>query len=237
MKSSMSLSIITTTDPLTGHLPALLSALSELAVDEKALYEVVIVDDLQQWQHAIAPQASQYENLVINPVTPSRQSGQLSAILKGISVAQAPLLLTIDPDLYPCVPEIPDMLKLLNNDTHAVHAVRTDRSDASLMRLWGSRIVNHLVGRITRLHIDDIGSPVSLFKKEILTLLPSSEEEQKINPRLLCYFKLGNHLASYTLTNGPAQGKTSHYNGIDIARTTWRLIQNALKLRKIINNP
>lgn len=233
MSSTNSLSIITTTDPLTGHLPALLSELSSLAIKEKAQYEVVIVDDLQQWKDSAPPLSAEYKNLLINLITPSEHAGQLGAILNGISYAKGSLLLTIDPDLYPCVHEIPELLALLNTNTHAVHGVRKHRSDANQVRMWGSKFINWLICRITGLRIDDIGSPICLFKKEILTLLPSSEEERQINPRLLCYFKLADQLSSYTLRSSAVKGEVSHYTTTEIIRTTWHLIRNALKLRKI----
>ena len=44
------LSIITTTDPVTQKLPFLLESLSCLAQSRSEHYEVIIVDDLEQWK-------------------------------------------------------------------------------------------------------------------------------------------------------------------------------------------
>lgn len=232
MNEAPSLSIITTTDPQTKQLPLLLKALSDLANEEGGIYEVVIVDDLNQWKNEPPPSDSAYPGLKVTTLKPLEKLGQLGAILAGIKMAKSRILLTIDPDLYPCVPEIPRMTSMINNQTLAVHAIRQSRPDTSIFRVAGSKVVNFMVRRLTGLKVEDIGSPITLFEREALKFFDEEQTKKNINPRLLCYIKLGDRLATYRLEREPEYKKGSHYKLGALIITGWNLIKNAYSMRR-----
>jgi len=230
MNTTPSLSIITTTDPLAGQLPHLLDALSLLATSQKDHYEVVIVDDLGLWE--TQPFLSQHErsSLTIKPIPSERQKGQLSAILTGFSFAQAPLLLIIDPDLHPCVPEIPSMMQLINSDTLVVHGVRSSRPDAGYIRLLGSTVINFLIRKVTGLNIYDIGSPITLFDRKALETITLTGSNQR-NPRLEAYLKLRNKLAIYNVKGCTSKKTPSHYKLSQLLNLSRVLLSDAIHFK------
>ena len=103
------LSIITTTDPAARQLPKLLDALSSLATQMSQSFEVIVIDDLKLWPSSDDCHLDTYPGLVIHPLWYPEYRGQLRAMLSGIMIAQGDSILTIDPDMHPCVPEIPGM--------------------------------------------------------------------------------------------------------------------------------
>lgn len=225
------LSIITTTDPMAGQLPMLLQALSLLAASQGDCYEVVIVDDLGQWGNGSADIGTEFPSLIITPIPGGQREGQLKAIQKGIAHACAPLIMTVDPDLHPCVPEIPDMLRLLSDEALAVHVVRKCRPGTGWFRRIASRSINFLVRNIMGLRIHDIGSPITLFDRKALDVLSDASPARQVHPRLQAYSRLGDRVICYELKNA-APGDRSHYNIIGLTIIAWKLIGDALHLAK-----
>ena len=225
------LSIITTTDPVTQKLPFLLESLSCLAQSRSEHYEVIIVDDLEQWKSKKHVEFT-FPSLSVKPIQPKKKQGQLKAILTGLQEAKAPLVLTIDPDLYPCVPEIPNMMKMINENIFAVHAVRSSRPGTSFFRLAGSVAINMLVRKITGLKVRDIGSPITLFDRKVFSILPLHPSSKNSNPRLQYYLRLNSKLTSYKLRQCSTSNGLSHYNLLQLIKTSYKLLESAMSLRK-----
>lgn len=233
MSNNPVLSIVTTTDPVAGHLPGLLDALSGLSFQLREAVEVVIVDDLRQWEKNPPPNQDDYPDLNIQAIPCKIQEGQINAIMKGISSAKGQLIMTIDPDLHPCVTEIPDMMKLIDDNIWIVHAIRKNRQDASMYRIAGSKLANYCVSRISRLGIQDIGSPITLFKASVINLDTIQTPKQEINPRLLCYSRYRKHLTVYRLQKGGINKTKSHYSPYRIIMLALKLVADALKVRSL----
>ncbi|WP_272961832.1 glycosyltransferase [Alcanivorax jadensis] len=227
-----SLSIITTTDPLAGQLPNLLHALSSLATEQGKIYEVVIVDDLNQWKTNPAPIESDFLNLKIKAIRPEQHIGQIKAMTLGLLQAKSPVILTIDPDMYPCVPEIPAMQALLNDYTLAVHGVRQSRYDTSLFRLFASAIFNWLVRKLTGLATKDFGSPVTLFQKEVLENLDLYATGGP-NIKMYAYMQLGPRLGSYEISNAATPIGASHYRFPQLLLTAVKILKECFYLRRL----
>ena len=232
MSNNPVLSIVTTTDPEAENLPRLLAALSSLALAETGCYEVIIVDDLQQWSSEQPPEPDALPGLIIRPIQCAPRQGQLKAIQTGLARAKAELILTIDPDLYPCVPEIPHMMAMINDTTPAVHAVRSQRSDLGAFRKLASRLVNIVVRKITGLSVPDIGSPITLFRKDVLQAIPGNTSGYQPNLRLRGYLFLGSRLCCYYLKNETHAESSSHYDARQLVVTSWRLLRDAIHLRR-----
>lgn len=227
----LTLSIITTTDPVTQKLPFLLENLSCLAESRNEHYEVIIVDDLGQWKNKKHPEYTHFSSLTIRPIQPQKKQGQLKAILTGLQEASAPLLLTIDPDLYPCVPEIPSMIEMISENIFAVHAVRGSRPGTSFFRLAGSAVINMLVRKITGLKVHDIGSPITLFDRKVFSIIPLFTPNKNSNPRLQYYLRLNGRLTTYKLKKAATSNGSSHYSLFQLIKTGYKLLEAAIKLR------
>lgn len=227
------LSVITTTDPVARQLPALLEALSLLASQTSSHYEVVIVDDLAQWQPPNSVALPSYPNLHIRPLLPERSEGQQRALLKGVFIAKAPLILTIDPDLYPCTHDIPIMMGMINDHCWAVHGVRTQRADITSIRRQGSALANMVTSLITGLEVPDVGSPITLFSRRAINTLPLPSVKV-VHARLYSYLMLGDRLAWHPLKCGSPANVGSQYSLPRLSLLFLRLVMESIIARRAI---
>lgn len=226
------LSVITTTDPVARQLPRLLAALSSLAQQQAGVIQAVIVDDLRQWQGADSAPDYSYPGLSITLISPPRRLGQARALSLGITHADAPVLMTIDPDLHACVQEIPAMMSMLGGGIKAVHGHRMMRPDTVLSRRIGSYLANQMVRLLTGLRVHDIGSPITLLDRCLLTTL--QPPDSRVNARLYMYLALGPALATYSLKHGTDARTPSQYSLIALAGVFVRLLRDSLRTRRAI---
>lgn len=232
--SAPQLSIVTTTDPVARQLPYLLAALQRLAEQEATCYQVIIVDDLGQWQNEAPPPIEDYPSLILRLLRPAVRQGQSQAILRGISIADTPYILTIDPDLHLCVAEIPAMMKHFDRCILAVHGYRSRRPDIGLVRKVGSLAANLLVRFITGLSVPDIGSPVTLFQRHALAQI-TIPEQAKRNPRLYIYASLGSALSIHKLHHGSPSKSPSQYSFVQLSRLIGKLLVDSYYCRRLLN--
>lgn len=227
--SKPSLSIVTTTDPVARQLPNLLSALSSLATQMSQSFEVIVVDDLKFWGGEDEVTLDVYAGLTIRPIWYPERRGQLSAMLSGIMIARGESVLTIDPDMYLCVYEVPGMQRLMAQGYDIVHGVRTCRPDIGWPRYLASAIVNATVRLVGGIKVSDIGSPVTLLRRTALPRFEGSWMEG--NPRLNLYRLFGDRVVSYPLTYGSPANTSSQYSFITLLMTFLALLKDCLLLR------
>jgi hypothetical protein len=228
------LSVVTTTDPVTGQLSRLLAALQVFAEYRQYRIEAVIVDDLKLWSEAPALPASPCLRCV--PIRYAGQRGQLQAALTGIRQASAPLVLTLDPDMHTCVDDLPDMLETLAQGHALVHGVRTHRSGLSPLRRFGSRCINVIMRHLGRLPIDDIQSPVALFYRDFFDQHAPAASQCR-NPRLAYYALAGSALASHSLKGSATAEGVSQYRFGMLLRLFLDLLGDAIVIRRFTRQP
>ncbi|MEY1661988.1 hypothetical protein [Isoalcanivorax beigongshangi] len=227
-----SLSVITTTDPVAGQLPLLIASLRQLARSQRWQVELVIVDDLGQWRSS-APPPSAGSELSLVLLSPWQRQGQAAALELGIHASRAPTLLTIDPDLHPCVGELPALLAKLAGPVQMVHGVRPERTDSSALRRCGSRVTNWLVSAIIDVHITDLGSPVTALHRSTLAHL-ATLPTGCANPRLYLYGLLGDAVVCHRLVRGSPATVPSQYSFFQLVRVMWRLLHDSRIIRRAL---
>lgn len=225
--SQIWISVVTTTDPIARQLPKLLDTLSLLATENSKIIEVIIVDDLKQWPKgniSIPP----HSGLLIRALWYPESRGQMCAIISGIEITRGQRILTIDPDMYECVAEIPAMISLLDKGTfQAVHGKRIARPDTGRLRLLASAMINALVRHIAKIDIPDIGSPILLINRDILAKIALRENG---NPRISAYAKLGSSITVYTLRCS-SKISPSQYSTITLAKLFFKMILDSFRIR------
>lgn len=225
------LSVVTTTDPVAGHLPALLTQLSVQAEACGELFEVIIVDDLKQWQSAAAITLPALPGLILRPLWYPEQRGQLAAMLAGLALASADVVVTTDPDMFACVVELPALRQQLQPGIQLVHAARTDRPDAGPLRRAGSLLANLAVRLIAGLQAPDLNSPVTLLRRTAAQDLLGCVGRIR-NPRLYLYASLGPALSVYSLRHGTPAGSPSQYRLFTLIALFFSLIRDSMEVRR-----
>ena len=224
------LSVVTTTDPVAGHLATLLQQLSAQAEACGEQFEVIIVDDLKLWHSAAAVALPALPGLTLRPLWYPEKRGQLSAMLAGLGLARADVVLTIDPDMFACVVELPALRQQLRPGIHLVHAARTARPDAGHVRRFGSLLANLAVRLITGLRVPDLSSPVTLLRRPAAQDLLGCVGHIR-NARLYLYVRLGQALSVYPLRHGAPSDSPSQYRLLTLIALFFSLIRDSMEVR------
>lgn len=165
--------------PLVGEIVA--------ALDGKVAFEVVFVDDgstdgtLEEIQRIMGQEPR------VRAVKHDRRCGKSAALLTGVRVARAPLIVTLDADRQNDPADTPAMLKAYTDapagTVGCVAGQRIKRRDTWLKRL-SSRTANKV--RRSLLHDDtrDTGCGFKLFPREVFLAMPQFEGIHRFLPAL-----------------------------------------------------
>jgi glycosyltransferase involved in cell wall biosynthesis len=129
-------------------------------------YEVIFVDDGSSDKTKTRVKEVIDERIVL--VELRKNYGQSTAMAAGIDYSTGMYVALLDGDLQNDPTDIPFMLnKLKKEDWDVVAGNRKDRQDGMFLRKIPSKIANALIRSMTRVHIQDYGCTLKVFRREI----------------------------------------------------------------------
>jgi len=188
------------------------------------------MDDLDYWQRQSAAAFPQYPLLELRVISHDRPQGQLAAVMKGIMLTKGRNVLTLDPDQYSLVAEIPAMLEKIRDGAAIVQGVRTSRANIGPLRRAGSLLANGMVRLITGLHIADVGCPMTLTSREAIDWMKQSSYPIG-NPKLLAFLLFKDRLVWHPLPSIPEPDQ-SHYTLGSLYGVFLHLMVDAVSARR-----
>ncbi|MEJ8811717.1 glycosyltransferase [Variovorax ureilyticus] len=159
-------------------------ALDALAID----YEIVFIDDGSRDRSA-SLLAQQFEARpdVTRVVLLNGNFGQHRAILAGFEHCLGDRVLTLDADLQNPPEDIRLLLAAMDEGFDCVGTVRRNRQDVAWRR-WASRAMNRLRFRLTGIVMNDQGSMMRAYSRDIVQLINQCEEMNTFIPALAYQF-------------------------------------------------
>ncbi len=162
-------------------------------------YEVIFVDDssrdrspqMLREQFAKRPEETSVVLLSFNV-------GQHMAILAGFQHARGNRIVTLDADLQNPPEEIGKLLLEMDLGHDYVGGVRVDRHD-SWWRKRGSRVINWLRARTTRIRLSDQGCMLRAYDRRVIDVILRSGEVNTFIPAL-----------AYSYARDPAEVEVEH---------------------------
>jgi undecaprenyl-phosphate 4-deoxy-4-formamido-L-arabinose transferase len=124
--------------------------------------------------------------------------GQHMAILAGFERVRGDRVVTLDADLQNPPEEIAKLLARMDEGSDYVGGVRSERHDNAFRRV-GSRAMNALRGRITRIHMTDQGCMLRAYSRDIIDAINACREVSTFIPAL-----------AYTFARQPAEVEVAH---------------------------
>jgi undecaprenyl-phosphate 4-deoxy-4-formamido-L-arabinose transferase len=124
--------------------------------------------------------------------------GQHMAIMAGFERCRGERIVTLDADLQNPPEEIGKLLAKMDEGHDYVGGVRGERHDNAFRRL-GSRAMNRLRERITRIHMTDQGCMLRAYSREIVEAINACREVSTFIPAL-----------AYTFARSPAEVEVAH---------------------------
>lgn len=144
------------------NVPLLIEAVHQ--VMKNVPYELILIDDCStdQTRQAI----KQFANPQVVLIELKKNYGQSSALMAGFDFATGDYIITLDGDMQNDPIDIPMMVqKLEEGDYDMVIGRRAKRQD-SLIRTFPSKIANAIIRKTTKLHVQDHGCALKVFRSE-----------------------------------------------------------------------
>jgi undecaprenyl-phosphate 4-deoxy-4-formamido-L-arabinose transferase len=124
--------------------------------------------------------------------------GQHMAIMAGFEHMRGQVAVTLDADLQNPPEEIARLLAKMDEGYDYVGGVRSERHDTRFRR-WGSRTMNAIRARITRIHMTDQGCMLRAYSRGIVDAINACREVSTFIPAL-----------AYTFAHNPAEVEVAH---------------------------
>jgi len=195
----MNLSVVIPIYNEAAGLAALFARLYPALDALKLSYEVILVNDGSRDRSAalLREQFARRPD-VTRVVLLNGNFGQHMAILAGFERVRGERVVTLDADLQNPPEEIAKLLARMDEGHDYVGGVRSERHDNALRRL-GSRAMNALRGRITRIHMTDQGCMLRAYSRDIVDAINACREVSTFIPAL-----------AYTFAGSPAEVEVAH---------------------------
>ncbi|MCH8542863.1 MAG: glycosyltransferase [Alcanivorax sp.] len=227
--ASAALSIITTTDCRADYLDRLVEGVDRIAADIPGPVELLVVDDRKLWASASSARLPKVHHIALVPLWYPQFRGQAAALAYGARRSKGAAILTIDPDMYPCCPDILRFWEQFSAGHSLIHGVRPVRPEADRTRRWGSRVANSLFRVLAGVHIRDIGSPMSLCSRGLFQRTQSLQKG--VHPRLYLYIRYRSVLLQLPLSGAPDDSRASTYTLTGLCRQMLLLVLGTLRVR------
>jgi undecaprenyl-phosphate 4-deoxy-4-formamido-L-arabinose transferase len=195
MKLSVVIPVYNEEDGLAALFARLYPALDALGVS----YELIFVNDGSRDRSA-AMLREQFAKRpdVTRVVLLNGNFGQHMAIMAGFERARGERIVTLDADLQNPPEEIAKLLAVMDQGYDYVGGVRSERHDNAFRR-WGSRLMNRLRERITRIRMTDQGCMLRAYSRDIIDAINSCREVSTFIPAL-----------AYTFAHRPTEIEVAH---------------------------
>jgi undecaprenyl-phosphate 4-deoxy-4-formamido-L-arabinose transferase len=147
--------------------------------------------------------------------------GQHMAIMAGFERCRGERVVTLDADLQNPPEEIGKLLAKMDEGHDYVGGVRSERHDNAFRR-FGSRAMNRLRERITRIRMTDQGCMLRAYSRDIVEAINSCREVSTFIPALAYTF--AHSPAEVEVAHEPRAAGTSKYSLYSLVRLNFDLV-------------
>jgi dolichol-phosphate mannosyltransferase len=202
----------------------LLDAIAQVLSSHELLYEIIAVDDgstdgTTELLKQVAQTRSHLRAVILR-----RNYGQTAAMAAGFDYAQAHVIVSLDGDFQNDPQDIPRLLAKLEEGYDLVSGWRQDRQDATLTRLFPSKVANALIGWVTGVTLHDYGCSLKAYRAELVADMRLYGELHRFLPVLAAIE--GAKIAELPVTHHARQHGVSKYG---LGRT-YRVLMDLLTI-------
>src|SRR5438477_1850783 len=145
-------------------------------------YEVIFVNDgSRDRSAALLREQFARRSDVTRVVLLNGNFGQHMAIMAGFERVRGERVVTLDADLQNPPEEVARLLAKMDEGYDYVGGVRGERHDTPFRR-WGSRVMNAIRARITRIHMTDQGCMLRAYGRGIIDAINACREVSTFIP-------------------------------------------------------
>ena len=203
-------------------LPVLFARLYPALDALKRSYEIIFVNDGSRDRSAalLREQFTKRPD-VTRVVLLNGNFGQHMAIMAGFERTRGERIVTLDADLQNPPEEIAPLLVKMDEGYDYVGGVRSERHDNAFRR-FGSRAMNRLRERITRIRMSDQGCMLRAYSRPIIDAINSCREVSTFIPALAYTF--AHRPTEIEVAHEPRAAGTSKYSVYKLIRLNFDLV-------------
>ncbi len=218
----MNLSVVIPVYNEEEGLAALFARLYPVLDALKVSYEVIFVNDGSRDRSAalLREQFAKRPD-VTRVVLLNGNFGQHLAIMAGFERARGERVVTLDADLQNPPEEIAKLLAKMDEGYDYVGGVRSERHDNAFRR-FGSRAMNRLRERITKIRMSDQGCMLRAYSRAIIDTINSCREVSTFIPALAYTF--AHRPTEVEVAHEPRAAGTSKYSLYKLIRLNFDLV-------------
>ena len=169
MDQQLEISIVAPVFNERDNLDEFISSVLKVMKAQNQTFELIIIDDGSTDGSEKLLTAAVDNHLELRVLRLSRNFGQTAAIQAGFDIAKGKYLVTLDSDLQNDPKDITKLIKKLKEENlDLVVGWRKNRKDNFFLRNFPSRVANLLIGRITKVKLNDYGCSLKAYNSEIL---------------------------------------------------------------------
>ena len=169
MDKQLDISIVAPVFNERDNLNEVISSVLKVMKAQNQTFELIIIDDGSTDGSEKLLTAAVDNHLELRVLRLSRNFGQTAAIQAGFDIAKGKYLVTLDSDLQNDPKDITKLIKKLKEENlDLVVGWRKNRKDNFFLRNFPSRVANLLIGRITKVKLNDYGCSLKAYNSEIL---------------------------------------------------------------------
>ena len=185
-------------------------------------YEIIAVDDGSKDGSLELLRAISARDPRLRVVRLARNFGQTPALYAGFEHARGEYVVTIDADLQNPPSEIPILLrKLQEGEDDVVQGWRQQRED-SLLRKSCSRLVNLFVTRATGFKVNDLGTGLKAYRRELVEQLCLARHRARYIPAETAW--LGARVSEVKVKHRNRGAGESKYSMFHLLRVNFDLV-------------
>lgn len=134
----------------------------------KKSYELIFVDDGSTDRSFEILRCLAQIDLKVRAVRFRRNFGQTAAMSAGFDLARGEVIIPMDADLQNDPLDIERLLHKLDEGYDIVSGWRADRQDGFILRRLPSIFANHLIAKLTGVHLHDFGCTLKAYRREVI---------------------------------------------------------------------
>ncbi len=182
-----------------GNLHTLVERLTTTLNKLQKPYEIILINDgSTDNSEAILQEIHGKNPSNIRVINFNGNFGQHRAIMAGFERVQGDIIVTLDADLQNPPEEIPKLIAVIEQGHDSVGGIRKIRQD-NFFRRYASKLNNYIRHGMTGIRMEDQGSMLRAYKKNIVALMAQCEESALFIPAL-----------AYSFSSSPAEVEVEH---------------------------
>lgn len=172
-------------------------------------YEIIMVDDGSSDKSFSVLKNLNGQDKKVKVIKFTKNFGQTSAMMAGIQLASAPVVVTMDGDQQNDSADIPILIGELEKGFDLVCGWRKDRQDVFWRRKVPSIFANKLISKFSGVHLHDYGCSLKAFKAKTIKAIRLYGELHRFIPALIA--REGGKISEIVVRHHPRSQGISKY--------------------------